>query len=42
MGIDNVLVLSKEEMIDLSHRDEEGHAVHSTSKDARKVRILLH
>ena len=35
LGIDDVLVLSTEEIIGLSCRDEESHASHLTSEDAR-------
>ena len=42
LGIDDVPVLSKEEMHDLSHKTEDGDAVYLTSVDAGRIRMLLH
>ena len=42
LGTDNCIVLSKEEMHDLSHKTEDGDSVHLISVDTGRIRMLLH
>ena len=42
MGVDEVLILSKEDLCDLSHKNDDGDVVHLKSIDAGRTRMLLH